>query len=116
MKGVRQTAAVREKKAVFPVQISTYNSRHAAGRISSILQTRRQYGRRLLTDSRSDKNKRSSKNKGKKEERKKERKSCKPIKHINLAQESREDVLGNERCEGDNRRSVPQKLSEALSR
>jgi len=39
MKGLRQTAAIREKKAVFPVQISASNSRHAAGRISSILQT-----------------------------------------------------------------------------
>lgn len=39
MKGLRQTAAVREKKAVFPVQISAYNSRHAAERFSSILQT-----------------------------------------------------------------------------
>jgi hypothetical protein len=48
MKGLRQTAAVRERKAVFPVQISAYNSRHAARRISSILQTRRQYGRRLF--------------------------------------------------------------------
>ncbi len=72
MKGLRQTAAVREKKAVFPVQISANNRRHAAGRISSILQTRRQYGTRLLTDSRSNKTRDRRKKKVKKEERKKE--------------------------------------------